>query len=101
MQPVVSWTSLSNDGTHQASTHITETPGRKAGNQKRRREEERIKVFENDKCILSFKETWVTCKGCRKIIKLDSRDGARYYPGFWVKHRKRCNGVKDLEKTVR
>jgi len=64
-------------------------------NKEHRREKERKKVLQDDKFILSFKDTWVTCRGCGKIIKLDSRNGARYYPGFWEKHKKRCDGVKE------
>ena len=73
---------------------------RKAGNRKRQCEEERFKVLESDIYVLSFGETWVKCRGCKKKIKLDSREGARYYTGFWVRHRKGCKGIKDLEKRV-
>ncbi len=61
--------------------------------------EGRIEFLQNDEYVTSFGATWVTCSGCRKIIKLDSRDGARYYPGFWVKHKGLCQGV--TEKLVR
>ena len=41
----------------------------------------------------------MTCSGCMKRIKLDSRNRARYYPGFWLKHKGICPGV--TEKMVR
>jgi len=63
-------------------------------NRKRLGEEGRIEFLQNDEYILSFRETRVTCAGCRKKIRLDSRNGARYYPGFWLKHKDRCSGVE-------
>jgi len=58
----------------------------------RRSEGERIKIFQEDQLVLSFGRTWVKCRGCGKTIKLDSRNGARYYPSFWQKHKKKCKG---------
>ena len=68
-------------------------------NRERLNEEGRIKLLQGDEYIMSFGATWVTCSGCRKRIKLDSRKRARYYPGFWVKHKGICPGV--TEKMVR
>ena len=57
------------------------------------RELKRFKVMQKDKYIFSFTETTATCAGCTKEIKLDSRDGARFYPGFWYNHKRRCKDV--------
>ena len=75
-----------------AETHIT--PTRRVRNGKRRGEETRIEILQNDKYVIAFTEAQVTCAGCHKPIKLDTRNGARHYPGFWVKHRGICKGIK-------
>jgi len=59
------------------------------------REWERHDKLKNDEYVLSFTATRVKCAGCLKEIKLDSRDGARFYPGFWQRHKRRCKGVKN------
>ena len=43
----------------------------------------------------------VVCAGCGKTIQLDKRKNARYYPSFWVKHKRRCveATVSDLSPT--
>ena len=56
----------------------------------------RCKALQNDEYVLAFTEITVTCAGCMKDLKLDSRDGARYYAGFWEKHKRRCQSVKDM-----
>jgi len=63
------------------------------------RELERAKIMQKDEYILSFTETTATCAGCMKKIKLDSRDGARFYPGFWYNHKRRCQTVKGMVST--
>jgi len=63
-------------------------------NRKRLGEEGRKEYLQNDAYLMSFGKTWVTCAGCRNIIKLDSRKGARYYAGFWLRHKGHCPGVK-------
>jgi len=94
----VASTSLSDDskGDHPSAIPATKPPVRKTRVQNRKRlgEEGRIEFLQNDEYILSFRETRVTCAGCRKKIRLDSRNGARYYPGFWLKHKDRCSGVE-------
>ena len=62
-------------------------------NRERLGEEGRIELLQGDEYIMSFGATWVTCSGCMKRIKLDSRNRARYYPGFWLKHKGICQGV--------
>ena len=37
----------------------------------------------------------MVCAGCNKTIQLDKRNGARYYPHFWAKHKKICVGVAE------
>lgn len=46
-------------------------------------EEEKIQILQNDEYVISFSKTSVTCSGCQKAIRSDSRKGARYYLGFW------------------
>ena len=67
-------------------------------NQRRKllKELKRCEALQNDEYILAFTGTTVTCAGCTKVLKLDSRDGAWYYPGFWHKHKRRCQSVKDM-----
>jgi len=60
------------------------------------RELKRLEVLQNDEYILALTGTTVTCAGCMKEIKLDSRDGAWFYPGFWHKHKRRCQSVKNM-----
>jgi len=79
--------------TGMTGSHST-TPTRRVQNGSRRNEEERIEYLRNDKFIVSFTKARVTCAGCKKTIKLDTRNGARHYPGFWVRHREICKGVK-------
>jgi len=69
------------------------TPTRRVQKGKRKDEQTRIKFLQSDKHIVSFTEARVTCAGCYRSIKLDTRNGARYYPGFWVRHRGKCKGV--------
>ena len=68
-------------------------PKRRVQKGKRRGEEDRIKLMQNDKFIVSFTEARVICAGCQQSIKLDTRNGARYYPGLWVRHRGICKSV--------
>jgi hypothetical protein len=68
-------------------------------NRQRLSEEGRVEYLQNDAYVMSFGETWVICAGCEKTIKLDSRNGARYYAGFWLRHKGLCPGVP--KKMVR
>ena len=77
---------------------------------KRLTTEERLRKLMHDDFVINFNEVQVTCSGCESSIKLDRRDGAKYYLGLWNRHKRRCRGVKDnmvccipqslLEKTV-
>ena len=69
-------------------------PKTRVRNRKRLGKEDRIKSLQKDEYVMSFGETWVTCAGCRKTIKLDSRNEARYYLGFWFTHKGLCPGVE-------
>jgi len=55
------------------------------------RELERYKILQKDEYILAFTCTTATCAGCTKEIELDSRDGARFYPGFWFTPLQGCD----------
>ena len=49
---------------------------------KRLTEEERFHTLEYDEYVLTFNEARVVCSGCEATVKLDNRDGARYYLGL-------------------
>jgi len=66
------------------------TPTHRVQKGKRQCEAKRINTLQNDEYVESFTGTRVICVACHKSIKLDTRDGARFYPGFWLKHRGRC-----------
>jgi len=70
-------------------------PARRVQKGSRRCEAKRIKSLQNDEYVDSFTEARANCAGCKKSIKLDTRDGARFYPGFWLKHRGRCKKVEE------
>ena len=61
--------------------------------------EERYQQLKDDDYVLGFNAVEVKCSGCEGVIKLDRRDGAKYYLGLWHKHKRSCRGVK--EKMVR
>jgi len=65
----------------------------KAPKRRRLSERQRYEEMQNDAFIKSFTPTQVTCAGCDKTIKLDKRDGVRYYSGFWKRHKSCCGGV--------
>jgi len=62
---------------------------------RRLNESERRELLQKDKFITSFTPTSVVCARCGKTIQLDKRKNARYYPSFWVKHKRRCVGVEE------
>jgi len=66
------------------------TPTHRVQKGKRQCEAKRINTLQNDEYVESFTGARVICAACHKSIKLDTRDGARFYPGFWLKHRGRC-----------
>jgi hypothetical protein len=78
-----------------ATTPFAPTVRRRARKKNRLSKEQRIHYLQNDEHVLSFTETQVCCAGCDKPIKLDDRDGAQYYLGFWLTHRRRCSGVTE------
>ena len=57
--------------------------------------EERLFTLSHDEYVIDFNEVQVTCSGCESPIKLDRRDGAKFYLGLWNRHKRRCKGVKD------
>jgi hypothetical protein len=71
------------------STALVVNPTRKRLN-----EDERRALLEQDAYILSFDAKTVICSGCRKKIKLDGRDHARFYTTNWYNHKARCLGVE-------
>jgi hypothetical protein len=72
-----------------ASSTIPENNPRR----KRLDEHSRRTLLEEDDYILSFTPKQVICSGCKKTIKLDGREHARYYTTFWYNHKVRCLGV--------
>ena len=60
-----------------------------------RKEAERKMELEMDEWTTDVMPTSVKCRGCQKVICLDSR--SRYYPGLWDKHRKKCPKIKLYE----
>jgi hypothetical protein len=79
------------------SSATSTAPARKKRVQRRKRmnrEEERIAFLKNDDNIESFTSSRATCSACWKRIKLDTRDGARFYVGAWVRHKTCCKEIK-------
>ncbi|KAJ7784994.1 hypothetical protein DFH07DRAFT_1054471, partial [Mycena maculata] len=71
------------------ATARTKKPGAK---KTARTEVERKAVLRDDPWTGLVEFYRVLCRGCGNTIKLDAR--SRYYPGLWLKHRKRCDGVR-------
>ena len=74
--------------------------------------EQRIDFLRNHPYVRAFGEYWVLCAACGVDIKLDDRNGAKYFPNSLIKHLKtrKCKIMqremlekfirKDLEKEV-
>ncbi|KAJ7451464.1 hypothetical protein B0H11DRAFT_2288994 [Mycena galericulata] len=56
-------------------------------------EAERKAILENDIWTGLVEPKRVVCRGCGSTIRLDKR--SRYYPGLWLKHRERCDRIKN------
>ncbi|KAJ7451504.1 hypothetical protein B0H11DRAFT_2201641 [Mycena galericulata] len=54
---------------------------------------ERKATLENDVWTGLVEPKRVVCRGCGKTIRLDKR--SCYYPGLWLKHRERCDRIKN------
>jgi hypothetical protein len=87
--PVLTFNQSSPTNDSSASSTTQETNP----NRKRLGEDSRKTLLAQDDYILSFTPKQVICSGCRKIIKLDGREHARYYTTFWYNHKARCLGV--------
>ncbi|KAG2147307.1 hypothetical protein BD769DRAFT_1345826 [Suillus cothurnatus] len=61
----------------------------------RKSEAQRKRELEDDEYTYSVYPTSVRCHGCEKEISLDKR--FRYYPGLWIKHKKKCRGIQKIE----
>jgi hypothetical protein len=59
-------------------------------------ESKREAALATDDFVLSFTESEVTCAACRGVYKLDDRRGARFYLGFWKKHKRLCQGIEAI-----
>jgi hypothetical protein len=57
-------------------------------------EHEQKTTLEADKWALNVTPTSVKCVACSQTISLDKR--SRYYPGLWLKHRRKCIELKRL-----
>jgi len=62
---------------------------------KRRTIEQRKLELEQDEYAKNITTKSVVCGGCRKEISLDKR--SKYYPGLWLKHRRKCPSIEKLE----
>jgi hypothetical protein len=78
-----------------ATTPFAPIVRRRARKKNRLSKEQRINYLQNDEYVLSFTAMQVFCAGCLQTIKLDDRDGAEYYLGFWLTHQRRCAGIKE------
>jgi hypothetical protein len=65
-------------------------------------EDDRRRFLEADEWAAEVEPRRVTCGACGLTILLDQRQGphgrrGRYYPGPWMKHRRRCQEIERLE----
>jgi hypothetical protein len=65
-------------------------------------ENERRRFLEEDEWVARVEPGSVTCGACNMTILLDQRRGkygrrGRYYPGPWMKHRRRCQEIERLD----
>jgi hypothetical protein len=65
-------------------------------------EDQRRRLLEEDEWTARVEPRRVTCGACGLTILLDQRPGqygrrGRYYPGPWMKHRRRCQEIERLE----
>lgn len=75
-----------------------EHPAKRSKNARgrKRSEEERKMALKNDEWVLSFDATTVTCRGCRKVCKLNRK--RRYALGNWAQHRDECEFITGKRK---
>jgi hypothetical protein len=62
---------------------------------KHKKEHQRKQELEADEYTEDVKPKSVKCRGCQRPLKLDKR--SRYYPGLWLKHKKKCRGILKME----
>lgn len=62
---------------------------------KRRTLEQRKMELEQDEYAKNITKKSVVCGGCRREISLDKRSD--YYPGLWLKHKRKCPIIEKLE----
>jgi hypothetical protein len=60
-----------------------------------KKEFQRKQELEDDEYAVDVKPKSVKCRGCQRSLKLDKR--SRYYPGLWLKHRKKCRDILKME----
>ncbi|KAG2366688.1 hypothetical protein BDR07DRAFT_1606683 [Suillus spraguei] len=66
-----------------------------SSNKRGRKENERKEDLKNDEYTEDVQPTSVWCRECQKAINLDKR--SRYYPGLWIKRRKKCLGILKMK----
>ena len=66
--------------------------------QLRNRKLERKALLEADPYAYKVRVHWIRCRGCDKDISLDKR--SEYYPGLWIKHRRKCKEITKLREKV-
>jgi hypothetical protein len=86
--------------TRGSAMSIAESPVQRTRPRHNLNEGQRRNRLQNDEDVLSFCPTHVTCAGCGTTIKLDDRNGARYYPTFWLRHKGLCAGVEKLVSLI-
>lgn len=57
---------------------------------------ERKALLEADPYAYKVRVHWVRCRGCDNDISLDKR--SEYYPGLWIKHRRKCKEIAKLRE---
>jgi hypothetical protein len=66
-----------------------------ANRKQRKKEHQRKQELDEDEYTEDVKPKSVKCRGCQQTLKLDKR--SRYYPGLWLKHRKKCRSIRKME----
>lgn len=87
---------------HSSSNSVAESVGSQNNHcistgceRKRRTLEQRKLELEQDEYAENITTKSVICGGCHKEISLDKRSD--YYPGLWLKHRRKCPRIEKLE----
>ncbi|KAG2143744.1 uncharacterized protein EDB93DRAFT_1061347, partial [Suillus bovinus] len=88
---------------HDSNGSMSATDGRHDGpfirvadfRKQRQTEAQRKQDLKDDEYTYNVRPISVMCRGCDKEISLDKR--SRYYPGLWMKHRRKCAKIGKIE----